>query len=101
VALRQRFDTIRKSELQRLEPKLAGLPPEARARVDAVTRLRVEQLRLDPTEQLKARPDEEAQVLYTEALRRLFQLRDDVPQADATGADAPGADGSPAGRRRE
>lgn len=96
VALRQRFDAIRKSELQRLEPKLAGLPPEARARVDEVTRLLVEKLLLDPTEQLKSLPDEEAQVVYTEALRRLFQLRDDQPQAGE-----PGPDESPAGRRRE
>ena len=28
VALRDRFETIRQAELARLEPKLAGLPPE-------------------------------------------------------------------------
>src|SRR4051794_17017363 len=28
IALRERFETIRRAELQRLEPKLAGLPPE-------------------------------------------------------------------------
>ena len=58
VALRQRFEAIRQSELPRLEPKLAGLPPEARARVDEVTRLIVEKLLLTPTEQLKAVSDE-------------------------------------------
>jgi len=75
VALRQRFDAIRRSELQRLESKLTGLPPEARAKVDEVTRLIVEKLLLDPTEQLKALPDEETQVAYTEAVNRLFRLR--------------------------
>jgi glutamyl-tRNA reductase len=75
VALRQRFDAIRRSELQRLEGKLAGLPPDARARVDEVTRLLVEKLLLDPTEQLKALPDEETQASYTEAVNRLFRLR--------------------------
>ena len=60
VALRQRFETIRQSELQRLEPKLAGLPPEARARVDEITRLIVEKLLLTPTEQLKARQRRDA-----------------------------------------
>ena len=75
VALRQRFDAIRRSELQRLDGKLAGLPPEARARVDEVTRLIVEKLLLEPTEQLKALPDEETQVAYTEAINRLFRLR--------------------------
>ena len=54
VALRQRFETIRRAELERLEPKLSGLPPEARSRVDEITRLIVEKLLLTPTEQLKS-----------------------------------------------
>jgi glutamyl-tRNA reductase len=77
VALRQRFDAIRRSELQRLDGKLAGLSPDARARVDEITRLIVEKLLLDPTEQLKALPDEETQVAYTEAVNRIFRLRAD------------------------
>ena len=68
---------IRRAELQRLDGKLAGLPPEARASVDEVTRLIVEKLLLEPTEQLKALPDEETQVAYTEAINRLFRLRDE------------------------
>ena len=75
VALRQRFEAIRRAELQRLESKLAGLSPEARARVDEVTRIIMEKLLLEPTEQLKALPDQETQVLYTEAVNRLFGLR--------------------------
>jgi glutamyl-tRNA reductase len=35
VALRQRFENIRQSELQRLEPKLAGLPSDPPARREA------------------------------------------------------------------
>jgi glutamyl-tRNA reductase len=77
VALRQRFESIRRSELQRLEGKLGALSPEARARVDEVTRLIVEKLLLEPTEQLKALPDEETQAAYTEALNRLFGLQDE------------------------
>jgi glutamyl-tRNA reductase len=76
VALRQRFDEIRRAELQRLDGRFAGLPPEARARVDEVTRLLVEKLLLEPTEQLKALPDEETQAIYTEAVNRLFRLGD-------------------------
>jgi glutamyl-tRNA reductase len=75
IALRQRFDAIRRAELQRLENKLAGLTPDARARVDEITRIIMEKLLLEPTEQLKALPDEETQVLYTEAVNRLFGLR--------------------------
>jgi glutamyl-tRNA reductase len=77
VALRQRFEAIRQTELTRLEPKLAGLPPEARARVDEVTRLIVEKLLLTPTEQLKAVNDEAMVVAYADALNRLFRLAQD------------------------
>jgi len=76
VALRQRFDDIRRAELQRLDGRFSGLPPEARMRVDEVTRLIVEKLLLEPTEQLKALPDEETQAIYTEAVNRLFRLGD-------------------------
>ena len=72
VALRQRFEQIRQAELRRLDPKLAGLPPEARARVDEITRLLVEKLLLTPTEQLKAVGDDAT--AYAEALHRLFEL---------------------------
>ncbi|MGB2715157.1 MAG: glutamyl-tRNA reductase, partial [Vicinamibacterales bacterium] len=58
VALRERFETIRRAELRRLDSKLAGLPPDARNRVDEITRLLVEKLLLSPTEQLKSLDDE-------------------------------------------
>ena len=76
VALRQRFEQLRKSELQRLEPKLSGLTPDARARVDEVTRLLVEKLLLHPTEQLKSAGDPHQMSQYVEALNRLFALDD-------------------------
>ena len=88
VALRQRFDAIRRSELQRLDGKLAGLSPDARARVDEVTRLIVEKLLHEPTEQLKALPDEETQVAYTEAVNRLFRLRTGESASSSTDAAA-------------
>ena len=59
VALRERFESIRQAELARLEPKLAGLPPEARG--PASTRSPsciVEKLLLTPTEQLKSVRDD-------------------------------------------
>lgn len=86
VALRQRFEAIRRSELQRLEGKLSSLPPDARTRVDEVTRLIVEKLLLEPTEQLKALPDEETQIAYTEAVNRLFRLREGEPTESETAA---------------
>src|SRR5205823_878747 len=56
VALRQRFDAVRRSEVERLA---ATLPIEVRERVDDITRLVVEKLLLTPTEQLKSLSDAE------------------------------------------
>jgi glutamyl-tRNA reductase len=96
VALRQKFETIRRAELRRLEGKLNGLPPDAARIVDDITRLIMEKTLLEPTEQLKALPDEETQVAYTEAVNRIFGLRDD--EAGGQSADAP-ASSTPAHRR--
>jgi glutamyl-tRNA reductase len=74
VALRQRFESIRRAELERLDFKLSALPPEARLRVDEITHLIVEKLLLTPTEQLKALSDAETAGAYAEALTRLFGL---------------------------
>jgi glutamyl-tRNA reductase len=87
VALRQRFEDVRRSELERLDFKFAGLPPEARARVDEVTRLIVEKLLLTPTEQLKAIGEADVAAMHAEAIARLFGLTD--PPA-ATEAELPG-----------
>jgi glutamyl-tRNA reductase len=90
VALRQRFESIRQAELRRLEPKLAGLPPEARARIDDVTRLLVEKLLLAPTERLKNVGDEALVVAYAEALHGLFDLSEDEKAADRAETLGPG-----------
>jgi glutamyl-tRNA reductase len=82
VALRQRFESIRRAELERLDYKLAALPPEARARVDEITHLIVEKLLLTPTEQLKALGDAETVGAYSEALARLFALADQSPNEE-------------------
>jgi glutamyl-tRNA reductase len=83
VALRQRFEAIRRAELDRLDFKLTALPPEARARVDEITHLIVEKLLLTPTEQLKALGDEETVGAYAEALTHLFGLTGQPDRAPA------------------
>jgi glutamyl-tRNA reductase len=85
VALRQKFEAIRRAELDRLDYKLAPLPPDARARVEEVTRLVVEKLLLTPTEQLKALDDPETVHTHADALARLFKLT----QGPATEKDRP------------
>ena len=87
IALRERFDAIRQAELKRLEPKLAPLGPEARARVDEITHLIVEKLLVTPTEQLKSTRDEALAVAYTDAVNRLFAL-------EAARRDGEGGEGS-------
>jgi glutamyl-tRNA reductase len=77
VALRQRFESIRRAELERLEFKLSALPPDARTRVDEITHLIVEKLLLTPTEQLKSVSDADTVGAYSEALTRLFGLGDE------------------------
>lgn len=84
VALRERFESIRRSELARLEPKLATLPPDARQRVDDITQLLVQKLLLTPTEQLKSTRDPQAIAAYADALSQLFRL-DAENQPDASG----------------
>ena len=74
VALRRRFEEIRRAELARLAPKLASMSPAARARVEEVTRLLVERLLSTPTERLKAAPDEDAAAGDADTLSRLFEL---------------------------
>jgi glutamyl-tRNA reductase len=74
VALRERFEAIRRAELERLHFKLSRLPPDARARVDEITHLIVEKLLLTPTEQLKSLSDADTVGAYSEALTRLFGL---------------------------
>ena len=88
----QRFEAIRRAELERLDFKLSALPPEARARVDEITHLIVEKLLLTPTEQLKALGDSETVGAYAEALTRLFAL------ADSTADDRPSATGRASAR---
>ena len=83
VALRQRFETIRKAELERLT---ASLPPDTRDRVDDITRLIVEKLLLTPTEQLKSVSDPDTIGTYSEALTRLFNL--EQRQGGASRADS-------------
>jgi glutamyl-tRNA reductase len=83
VALRDRFEAIRQAELARLEPKLTGLTPEARARVEEVTHLLVQKLLLTPTEQLKTTRDANLISIYSDALNRLFRLGTEEAPAEA------------------
>src|SRR5262249_22742874 len=98
VALRQRFEAIRRTELERLDFKLSMLPPEARSRVDEITHLIIEKLLLTPTEQLKSVGDAETAALYADGLTRLFGLGEGEPTATTGPTGTPGPTGRPQGR---
>ena len=99
VALRQRFESIRRSELERLQPKMAGLTPEAKARVEEITRLVVEKLLITPTEQLKSTPDPDRVRTYAESLTRLFALDAEEAPREPAARLASGARASDAANR--
>jgi glutamyl-tRNA reductase len=94
VALRQRFENIRQAELVRLQPRLAALPPDARARVDEITRLIVEKLLITPTEQLKSLADRDVLSAYADALSHLFALGPDDEEEGGDAAAKSDAEGS-------
>ena len=87
VALRQHFEHVRRTELDRLA---SSLPPETRARVEDITRLVIEKLLLTPTEQLKAASDQDLSTSYADALARLFGLETKQTAADAAHHDERG-----------
>ena len=77
--------------------RLASLPPEARARVDEITRLIMEKLLINPTEQLKSASDADTVAAYSDALTRLFGLAgDDAHDETLTTAGATRAAKKPA-----
>jgi glutamyl-tRNA reductase len=86
VALRQRFEEVRRSELDRLA---SSLPPESRERLEEITRLIVEKLLLTPTEQLKSLSDGETISTYSDALTRLFALHRQAAEISETGEAEP------------
>lgn len=98
VALRKRFEDIRVAELERLSSKIDGLPPDARGRVEEITRLVVEKLLHAPTEQLKAAADPRTVEEYAETLGRLFDLGAS-PASDSLPTDRDG-DRKPSDTRR-
>ena len=84
VALRQRFEAIRQAELDRLRAASSPRsPPEARARVDEITRLIVEKLLLRRPSSSR-RSATRRRGCYADALSRLFALDDEAgPRRDA------------------
>jgi glutamyl-tRNA reductase len=79
TSLRQRGESIRTAELERFRAKLAGLDPDARNAVEALSLGIVNKLLHEPTVRLKDAAGTARGELYADALAALFDLPDGLP----------------------
>jgi glutamyl-tRNA reductase len=80
VALRTRFDELRKAELAKTLSGWKDLPPGAEKKLEALTNAYMNKLLHQPTSVLKKTDPGNRNDLYVDALRNLFDLEAGVPQ---------------------
>jgi glutamyl-tRNA reductase len=80
VALRSRFDEIRKAELAKTLANWKNLPPDAEKRLEALTNAYMNKLLHQPTSVLKRTEQGNRNDLYVDALRNLFDLQAGAPE---------------------
>ena len=74
VALRTRFDEIRRAELAKTMANWKNLPPDAEKKLEALTNAYMNKLLHQPTSVLKRTEQGNRNDLYVDALRNLFDL---------------------------
>jgi glutamyl-tRNA reductase len=72
AAMRERAETIRRGEFERLLKKAPGLPEEARRQIEHLSRALVNKLLHEPTARLRRESDPARRGAYAEAARHLF-----------------------------
>lgn len=80
VALRSKFDEVRKNELAKTLSSWKDLPPDAEKRLEALTSAIINKLLHPPTSALKSTGQGGRADLYVDALRALFDLQTDIPE---------------------
>jgi len=80
VALRARFDEIRRAEVERTLSAWKGLSPEHEKRLEAMTSAIISKLLHTPTSVLKQTGQGNRTDLYLDALRSLFDLSPEMPK---------------------
>lgn len=80
VALRTRFDEIRRAELAKTLAGWKNMPPDAEKKLDALTNAFMNKLLHQPTSILKKAEQGNRNDLYVDALRNLFDLEAGPPQ---------------------
>ncbi|MCM2357802.1 MAG: glutamyl-tRNA reductase [Geobacteraceae bacterium] len=85
VALRSRFEEVRRAELEKTLATWKELPPDGQKRLEALTSAIVNKLLHNPTSTLKRTGQGGRTDLYVDALRQLFELETEVPQEEELG----------------
>jgi glutamyl-tRNA reductase len=75
VALRNRFDEIRRAELEKTLSNWKDLPPDGQKRLEALTNAIMNKLLHPPTSLLKSTGEGGRTDLYVDAVRALFELQ--------------------------
>lgn len=76
VSLRERFEAVRRAELERALPRMGDLTPEQREAVSALTASIVNKILHQPMSELKRQAASSDGRLYASILRALFRLSD-------------------------
>ena len=87
VALQERVEKIRQSEVERLRGKLGGLSAEQQAAVDNLTRSIVNKILHPPISALKGASSSEQLTATAEILRNLFGLEDEAARRNGAAAE--------------
>jgi glutamyl-tRNA reductase len=85
VALRSRFEEVRRAELEKTLAGWKELPPDAQKRLEACTSAIVNKLLHSPTSLLKRAGQGGRTDLYVDALRQLFELEMAAPEEEELG----------------
>ncbi len=84
IALRSRFEEVRKSELAKTIAAWKELQPEQEKRLEALTGSIISKLLHNPISVLKQNRQGNRNDLYIDALRQLFDLKTEFPDVDET-----------------
>jgi len=75
VSLRERFEAVRRSEIQRVRGRLGNLSPDQESAIDSLSHDLIERLLQAPMAMLKNASAGKQAVSLVETVRRIFNLR--------------------------
>jgi glutamyl-tRNA reductase len=75
VSLRERFEAVRRGEIQRLCGRLGNLSPDQKNAIDSLTHALIEKVLQAPMDMLKNASADNQAVSFVETVRRIFNLR--------------------------